>query len=69
MPGSQKRAEEGTEEETFDAAMRHASHLWLFLEQSCAIFIYIRWLVSVILSSEMGLLAITEVCDKFYLYI
>lgn len=71
MPGPQMRSEMGTEAETLDAIVRHASHLWLFLEQSycVAISIFVGLLLDVVLSSEMGLLAITEVCDNSYLYI
>lgn len=56
MSGTQRRAEEGTESETLDAIVRHASHLWLFLEQSysAAIFDSVEYLLGVILlSSEM----------------
>jgi hypothetical protein len=61
----------GTEADTLDAIVRHASHLWLFLEQSScvAISILVELLLDVVLSSEVGLLAITEICDYSYLYI
>lgn len=71
MPGPQMRSEMGTEVETLDAIVRHASHLWLFFEQSYCVAIssFVELLLDVVLSPGQGLVAITEICDNSNMHI